>query len=169
MTQKLRADAPADARPIAGDPRLFIEALGYDVREDSQQPGLWLWTAPSDGCDISFHSAQEALDDAWSDVVAQTVAISKISDDAWDAMTFEQHRTAVLGALSEDGDEIQDVVDDVLERARVYGFKPDEDMVRGAVEESAGLLNIELSEEEIVDACGRVMEAQEAATERQAG
>lgn len=53
--------------------------------------------------------------------------------------------------------DVDDVVDDVLERAEKYGFKPDEDMVRGAVEESAGLLNITLTEEQIVRACERVM------------
>lgn len=56
---------------------------------------------------------------------------------------------------------IQDVVDDVLERAKKYGFKPDEDMVSEAVEESANLLKIELTETQISEACQRVMNPRE--------
>lgn len=59
--------------------------------------------------------------------------------------------------IEQENESIQDVADDVLERAKKYGFKPDEDMVRGAVEESANLLNIELTEPQITEACQRVM------------
>ncbi|SFF32399.1 hypothetical protein [Paracidovorax wautersii] len=74
--------------------------------------------------------------------------------------------------LAESADEsMQDVIDDVLERGEKYGFQPDEDMVREAVEESANLLNIELTEEQIREACERVMrprERQEAVEDRNA-
>lgn len=158
-----------DNRPIAGDPRLFIEDLGYDIREDSQQPGLWLWTAPSDGCDISFHTAEEVLESAWFDAVRQTMGINNLSIEQWHAMSFDKQKAAVLLALSEEGDDVQAVVDDVLQRAKEYGFQPDEDMVRGTVEESANLLNIELSEEQIAQACERIMQPHETVSERQPG
>jgi hypothetical protein len=54
--------------------------------------------------------------------------------------------------------DVQAVVDDVLERAKTYGFKPDREMVRDAVTESASLLNLQLSEDQIAEACGRIME-----------
>ena len=80
--------------------------------------------------------------------------------------------TAARESLSEldatlDDDDVQDVVDDVAQRAEKFGFQPDEDMVRGAVEESANLLNIALTEEQIVDACERIMQPEEKASERQ--
>ena len=64
-------------------------------------------------------------------------------------------------------DEIQDVVADVLKRATRHGFQPDEKMVRGAVEESASLLNIRLSEDQIVVACARVKRPEYKVTELQ--
>ena len=159
----------ADRRPIAGDPRLFIEDVGYDIREDSQQSGLWVWIAPTDGCDASFDTAKEALESAWNDAVRQTMGINDLSSEQWDAMGFDLQKAAMLRALSEDGDDVQDVVDDVLGRAEKYGFQPDEDMVRGAAEESASLLNINLSEEQIVEACERIMRPEGAAAERPLG
>ena len=159
----------ADSRPIAGDPKLFIEDVGYDIREDSQQPGLWVWIAPTDGCDASFDTAKEALEGAWKDAVRQTLGISDLSIEQWNAMSFNMQKAAVLRALSEDGDDVQDVVDDVLQRAEKYGFQPDEDMVRGAAEESANLLNIELSEEQIIEACERIMRPEGVVAERPLG
>ena len=89
-----------DARPIAGDPRLFIEGIGYDIDTDSDQPGLWIWTAPSDGCSSSFHTAKEALDGAWNDAVAQTLAISDIRCEDWGQMDFDAQRVAMTMALT---------------------------------------------------------------------
>lgn len=158
-----------DIRPIAGNPKLFIEDLGYDIREDSQQPGLWIWTAPTDGYDISFNTAEEALAGAWVDAVWQTMGINNLSSEQWDAMSFDEQKVSVLRALSDEGDDVQDVIDDVLERSEKYGFKPDEDMVRGAVEGSACLLNIELSEEQIADACERIINPEDTSSERPLG
>lgn len=53
---------------------------------------------------------------------------------------------------------VQNVVNDVRERGERYGFQPDEDMVREAVEESANLLSISLTERQIVAACHAVMQ-----------
>jgi|LNAQ01.1.fsa_nt_gb hypothetical protein len=63
--------------------------------------------------------------------------------------------------IEQENESSQDVADDVLQRAKKYGFKPDEDMVRGAVEESANLLNIKLTEAQIMEACQRVLNPRE--------
>jgi hypothetical protein len=89
-----------DNRPIVGDPKLFIEKFGYDIDTDSDQPGLWIWTAPSDGCDSSFHTAQEALEAAWNDAVAQTLSISEITCEDWGQMDFDTQRVAMTLALT---------------------------------------------------------------------
>lgn len=79
--------------------------------------------------------------------------------DAWPEEV--QSAMNVSNYLDHANESIQDVVDDVLERAKKYGFKPDEDMVREAVEESANLLKIELTETQISEACQRVMNPRE--------
>lgn len=90
-----------DTRPIANDPKLFIEQIGYDIREDSQQSGLWIWIAPTDSCDISYHSASDALESAFGDAVYQTKRIAMISDSNWAGMDFDEQRVAITYALSE--------------------------------------------------------------------
>lgn len=95
MTKKQKPDG----RPIAGDPKLFIEELGYDIDIDSDQPGLWIWT-PSDGCDSSFSTPKEALDGAWNDAVARTLSISEISCEDWGQMDCDQQRVAITFALT---------------------------------------------------------------------
>lgn len=92
--------AKTDRRPIADDPRLFIESLGYDIDVDSDQPSRWIWTAPSDGSGISFDSAKEALDGAWNDALAQTLEISDISCEEWGSMDIDAQRVAMTLALS---------------------------------------------------------------------
>lgn len=63
--------------------------------------------------------------------------------------------------IDQKNESVQEVAQDVLERAKKYGYKPDEDMVRGSVEESANLLNIVLTEAQIVEACQQVMTPRE--------
>lgn len=41
-----------------------LVSAGYDIREDADQPGLWLWTKVHEGSDISFSSEDEAWEDA---------------------------------------------------------------------------------------------------------
>jgi hypothetical protein len=93
-----RTEIPS--RPNKDDPRIFIEELGYNIHEDSDRPGLWVWTAPSDGCDSSFNSAGEALDGAWNDAVAQTLSIREITREEWGQMDADAQRVAVTQALS---------------------------------------------------------------------
>lgn len=54
---------------------------------------------------------------------------------------------------------IKDCVDHVLDMQQKYGFSNDEDTVRGAVEESASLLNLMLNEAEIKSACWKILNA----------
>ena len=94
---------PSDSRTIANDPRLFVEDLGYDVTEDSKQPGRWIWTAPSDQSEGSFATDEEALDSAWTDAVSWTMGASNISTEMWDAMSFEQQKISISEAMSDEG------------------------------------------------------------------
>jgi hypothetical protein len=81
---------------------------------------------------------------------------------------FEEFAAYAAKAAEEENDSgVQCVVDDVLERTQKYGFQPEKDMVRDAVEESANLLSIELSEQQIVQACERIMQSQDLSSDSQ--
>lgn len=91
------------ADPLAGNPKVeVLTNLGYDIDEDSDQPGLWIWTSPSDGCDISYASAQEAADAAWTDAIGQTMGILNLSSEQWDALSLAQQFELVSDTLSGD-------------------------------------------------------------------
>jgi hypothetical protein len=43
----------------------MLESIGYEIKEDSNQPGMWLWVAPhGEASEVSFHSMEEAIADA---------------------------------------------------------------------------------------------------------
>lgn len=70
-------------------------------------------------------------------------------------------RTYEFLDLSVTEEDVRSVADDVLTRGDQYGFKQDSDTVREAVEESANLLCITLSEQQIAKACDIVIEEQD--------
>jgi hypothetical protein len=93
----------------------------------------------------------------------------------WKPTDVPEYVQAVL-ALRELGIEhiyenpdVDDVVNDVLQRSEEYGFTPDEDMVGEAVAESAGLLNITLTDQETAAACERIMAKRGESAELQRG
>jgi 3'-phosphoadenosine 5'-phosphosulfate sulfotransferase (PAPS reductase)/FAD synthetase len=54
--------------------------------------------------------------------------------------------------------EVEEVVEHVKRMEEKYGFKSDEDSVAGAVEESAELLRMELTQEQVAQACSMILE-----------
>jgi hypothetical protein len=95
--------AGEESADIAGDPRLeVLEDLGYDIDEDSDQPGMWIWTAPTDGCETSYPSAQDALAAAWADAAAQTMGIRNLSGEQWEALGLARQMELVADTLSRD-------------------------------------------------------------------
>jgi hypothetical protein len=43
----------------------MLESIDYEIAEDSDQPGMWLWVAPhGEASEVSFHSREEAIADA---------------------------------------------------------------------------------------------------------
>lgn len=78
---------------------------GYTISPDSDQPGLWVWYAPTDGCESSFESQKAAVQAAWTDAVEQTMAINNLSSEQWDALSFNQQKSQMLDALTECGDD----------------------------------------------------------------
>jgi hypothetical protein len=80
---------------------LVLEELGYEIKPDGDQPGLWVWTAPTDSCDSSFSSEEKATEAAWLDALSQVKAVHEITDDEWASLPFEKQRELLL-ALGED-------------------------------------------------------------------
>lgn len=90
----------SDTRSIANDPKIFLEDLGYEITPDSDQPGLWCWIAPTDNCEISYHSDVEALEGAWFDAQSQVMGILDISTEQWELLSFEQQKAKIIEVLS---------------------------------------------------------------------
>jgi hypothetical protein len=42
----------------------WLDAFGYEINPDPDQPGKWLWTSEGEGSDISFDSEDDAICDA---------------------------------------------------------------------------------------------------------
>lgn len=88
---------------ILADPRLEpLESLGYDIQEDSDQPGMWLWMAPSDASESSVESAAAALEGAWADAAGQAADILGLSPHAWNVLSLEEQIKKVIEALTAD-------------------------------------------------------------------
>lgn len=92
-----------DTRSIVSHPKLFLEDVGYNIDKDCDRPGLWVWTGPTDGCESSFNTAEGALENAWTDACAHTMAVYNLSSDEWDSLSFEQQKQSIIEALSDDG------------------------------------------------------------------
>ncbi len=77
-----------------------LSDVGYSIVEDVDQPGLWLWTAPSDGSETSYASEDEAIISAWNDAAAQTIQLYNMSKIEWDALDFEKQKALIMNCLS---------------------------------------------------------------------
>lgn len=65
------------------------------------QPGRWLWTAPSDSSETSFDTKELAIQAAWTDAVEQTKSIVGLSEEDWNGLTKERQADHVVDALLE--------------------------------------------------------------------
>lgn len=75
--------------------------IGYTIQEDSDQPGLWVWMAPTDGCDSSFSSRAEAVRAAWTDASEQAMRLHSLSNEDWAALSSKDQLTLVKGLLTD--------------------------------------------------------------------
>lgn len=56
--QPSAATAKPESAPLSEDD---LAALGYEIMEDSDQPGLYLWRRDQEGSDISFNTKEKAV------------------------------------------------------------------------------------------------------------
>lgn len=93
---RLRSHFRAEARAL-------LEDLGVTITEDSDQPGIWVWYAPSDGCDSSFSSEAEAIDDALAQALEQSRSILSMQPEDWARTPLDRRMDFVRSAMSGDG------------------------------------------------------------------
>jgi len=90
---RLRSHFRAEAKAL-------LEDLGVTIAEDSDQAGLWVWYAPSEGCDSSFASEWDAIDDALAQAMEQSRSILSVPPDEWARMPLDQRLESVRSAMS---------------------------------------------------------------------
>lgn len=95
---ELADDADRCARQVCSRLEL-LETLGYEIKEDSDQPGLWAWVSPTDACEESYESLDAAREAVWQDAVGQTVKILELSPAEWEALGVEEQNALVIEAL----------------------------------------------------------------------
>lgn len=83
------------------DVKSFLETAGYEFAEDSDQPGMWIWKAPTENCDQSFATQLDAVNDAWKDMSGITMALNNLSDEDWDALSMEKKISLMKEALED--------------------------------------------------------------------
>jgi hypothetical protein len=77
-----------------------LEELGVEILEDPGQPGIWVWTAPTDGCEGGFQSKAEALADAWNVASRSACGMQELTQQAWDAQDLAS-QCAMVRSLAE--------------------------------------------------------------------
>lgn len=81
----------AELAPLLAERQALLESFGYAILEDGDQPGLWNWKNDSDdGGDSPLRSNEDAIEDAWSNAIGQTMGANNLSSEAWDAMSYTQ-------------------------------------------------------------------------------
>lgn len=101
LFDKFAAYAERAAAEEAVDERVnLLEDLGFEFNEDSDQLGMWVWRAPTDACDVSFATRQQAIDSAWTDVVTQTMAINEMGEADWTVLSQSNQIALVQETLA---------------------------------------------------------------------
>lgn len=67
-----------------------LENIGYDITEDSDQPGMWAWISPNDACDVSLPTKPEAIFQAWRHACECAQRALRIPDHQWREMTPQE-------------------------------------------------------------------------------
>lgn len=82
-------------------PEDLLRLAGYDVSEDSDQPGLFVWTRREhnqivEGCDMSL----DGEDDAWQDVREMVIEVltqdAALTADRWNALSAEERAKVIV-------------------------------------------------------------------------
>lgn len=139
---------------MASEPQVAWQEQGWSSSDDGLSESKKCVVRYPDGTFISSLMTSER----GGEPVLESIGVPRSSFAEAKADAESKGKVQIICNASEQEEAVQDVVNDVLERALRHNFQPDEDMVRGAVEESANLLNIELSEQQVAEACSRILD-----------
>lgn len=89
---------------VAQHKLLVLTAVGYDISEDPDQPGLWTWRLASAGfdCDVSLDSREEAIDEAWMDAGHRVSIAEEIS---WNGRTLLKQADLIKQVFGDHADD----------------------------------------------------------------
>ena len=62
----------------------FAEVVGYEVREDPDRPGSFLWRNGADGSDQSYATEAKAWDDAAFNAASEVMGHHDLDSEEWD-------------------------------------------------------------------------------------
>jgi hypothetical protein len=87
--------------------------IGFEVTQDSDQPGMWVWWRMFNGervdaCDASLGSEQEAWDEVEFKVNEFAMTAFDLSSDDWDGMASTEREAKIKQAFFEDVDPASD-------------------------------------------------------------
>jgi hypothetical protein len=77
-----------------------LQELGVEILEDPGRSGIWVWTAPTDGCEGGFQSKAQALTDAWNVASRSACGMQDLTQEAWDAQDLAS-QCAMVRSLAE--------------------------------------------------------------------
>lgn len=119
--QPAAASEPKGLKGILKLQQDLLEEIGFSFSPDVDQPGLWVWTAVTEGCDSSFDSLAAAVGDAWASAAEQAKAVHQMSEAQWNGIGFlrQQELLRQLGGQDGSGEATYEV--DVCRVA--YGHK----------------------------------------------
>lgn len=92
---RLRTHFRAEAKELLDD-------CGVSVTEASGQPRVWVWCAPTEGCEASFSSEGEAIDDALSAAMDQARKIMDIGESQWSKVPLDERLDLVRQSFTAD-------------------------------------------------------------------
>lgn len=84
----------------SSEDRELARSAGFDVREDCDQPNLYVWVRLAnghvvEGCDCSFPDPDSAWEEAIACTFENAMADADVSDNDWDGMDQEQRAALV--------------------------------------------------------------------------
>ncbi len=71
--------------------RELARTVGYEVSEDPDQPGMFVWRNGNEGCDQSFPNEGRAWDDAAFNATSEVMGHHNMDSEEWDMGSHAGH------------------------------------------------------------------------------
>ncbi len=89
--------APSEGSLATNEARLaFMEEFGIAVFDDSNQPGCYGWSSPTDASEVSLPTFAAAIADAWDTLEFGVLDFADISPEEWAQMDDARKREVII-------------------------------------------------------------------------